>query len=174
VIMARRPTTPTPLAPQGSTPRYRDRIYDDPRHDPYQAKGKYTDGTICRDCHAVFRRGRWMLGSAPETERLALCPACGRIRDELPAGYVTLEGTLTEADRQLLVRIARNEEARVKAEHPLERIMRVEDDGERVLVTTTDTHLPRRIGEAVKRSLKGKLNVKFGEDEYSVRVHWQR
>jgi hypothetical protein len=172
--MARRGTTPTPLTPPGSTPRYLDRIYDDPRHDPYQAKGKYPDGTFCRDCHAVFRRGRWTTGPAPEAAHPALCPACGRIRDELPAGYVTLDGARTVAERDAMVRIARNEEARMKAEHPLERIMRVEEDGLRVNVTTTDTHLPCRIGETVKRAYKGKLDVKFGEDEYSVRVHWQR
>jgi hypothetical protein len=172
--MTRRATTPTPLTPPGSTPRYRDRIYDDPRHDPYQVKGKYPEPTVCRDCRAVFRRGHWMWGDAPEKAHPALCPACGRIRDELPAGYVTLEGARTETDRDTLVRIARNEEARVKSEHPLERIMRVEQDGTRVLVTTTDTHLPRRIGEAVLRSHKGKLDVKFGQDEYSVRVHWHQ
>ena len=174
--MGRRTTTPAPLTPPGSTPRYRDRIYDDPqRHDPYQAKGKYPESTVCRDCHAVFRRGRWTWGAAPETgAHPALCPACGRIRDELPAGYVTLEGARNEADRDALIHIARNEEARMKSEHPLERIMRVEQDGMRVLVTTTDTHLPRRIGEAVHRSHKGRLDIKFGEDEYSVRVHWRQ
>jgi len=170
--MARRATTPSPLAPSGSTPRYRDRIYDDPRHDPYQAKGKYPDSTVCRDCHAVFRRGRWTWGTAPETAHPALCPACGRIRDELPAGYVALEGARTEGDRDVLIRIAHNEEARMKAEHPLERIMRVEQDGTRVLITTTDIHLPRRIGEAVQHSHKGKLEIKYGEDEYTVRVNW--
>jgi hypothetical protein len=90
----------------------------------------------------------------------------------LPAGYVTLEGARTEGDRDVLVRIARNEEARMKAEHALERIMRVEQDGTRVLITTTDIHLPRRIGEAVQRSHKGKLEIRFGEAEYSVRVNW--
>jgi len=170
--MTRRATTPTPLTPPGSTPRYRDRIYDDPRHDPYQARGKYPDSTVCRDCHAVFRRGRWTWGTAPETAHPALCPACGRIRDELPAGYVALEGARTEGDREVLIRIAHNEEARMKAEHPLERIMRVEQDGTRVLITTTDIHLPRRIGEAVQHSHKGKLEIKYGEDEYTVRVNW--
>jgi hypothetical protein len=173
--MARRAGTPSPLAPPGSTPRYRDRILDDLRHDPYQARGKYPDATVCRDCHAVFRRGRWTWGPVPESApQQALCPACGRIRDELPAGYVTLEGPFAAAERDAFVRIARNEEARMKDEHPLERIMRVEDAGTRVLITTTDTHLPRRIGDAIKRAHKGKLEVRFGDDEYSVRVHWKR
>jgi NMD protein affecting ribosome stability and mRNA decay len=172
--MARRATTPSPLAPPGSTPRYRDRIYDDPRHDPYQARGKYPEGTVCRDCGVVFRRGRWAWSEAPQAPHPALCPACGRIRDELPAGYVTLEGVRSDEDRDLLIRIARHEEARVKDEHPLERIMRVEHDGTRVVVTTTDTHLPRRIGEAVRRSHQGTLETRYGEDEYSVRVRWHQ
>ena len=40
-------------------------------------------------------------------------------------------------------------------------------------VTTTDTHLPQRIGEAVKHARKGKLEIVYGHDEYVVRVRWQ-
>jgi hypothetical protein len=108
--MTRRMTTPSPVAPHGSVQRYGDRIYDDPRHDPYQPKGKYAEPAVCSDCHAVYQHGRWARGPAPEGAHGVLCPACHRIRDKQPAGYLTLSGILVEGDREELVRIARNVE----------------------------------------------------------------
>jgi hypothetical protein len=35
-------------------------------------------------------------------------------------------------------------------------------------------HSARRIGEALASAYKGDLDVRFGEDEYSVRVSWTR
>jgi hypothetical protein len=37
---------------------------------------------------------------------------------------------------------------------------------------TTDIHLPRRIGEAVKRAFHGTLDEHFDEGGYFVRVNW--
>lgn len=172
--MTRRTTTPSPLAPHGSTERYRDRIYDDPRHDPYQAKGKYPEPTVCTGCRAVFQHGHWTRGEAPAGAHAAECPACHRIRDQQPAGYLTLTGALTEGDRDELVRIARNVEKRENAEHPLHRIIGVAKDADRVLITTTDVHLPQRIGEALRHAHKGKLEIDYGHDEYVVRASWRK
>ncbi len=172
--MMRHTTTPSPLAPHGGTPRYRDRIYDDPRHDPYQAKGKYPEPTVCTGCGAIFQHGHWARGTAPEGAHPAECPACHRIRDKQPAGYLTLTGALVEGDRDELVRIARNVEKRETAEHPLHRIMAIEKDADRVLVTTTDVHLPQRIGEAVRHAHKGTLEITYGHDDYAVRVNWRK
>ena len=44
----------------------------------------------------------------------------------------------------------------------------------RIVITTTDVHLPRRIGEALKDAHQGELDVRFGDNEYSVRVVWHR
>lgn len=41
------------------------------------------------------------------------------------------------------------------------------------MITTTDIHLPRRIGEAVKRAYHGNLKEHFEEDGYFVRVDWE-
>jgi hypothetical protein len=172
--MTRRMTTPSPLAPQGGTPRYRDRIYDDPRHDPYQDKGKYTEPTVCTGCHAIYHQGRWAWGSAPEGAHKAECPACHRVREKQPAGYVTLAGAVVEGEREELVRIARNVEKQENARHPLHRIMGIEQGAGDVVVTTTDVHLPQRIGEAIRNAHKGHLDVAYAHDEYSVRVHWRK
>ena len=154
--------------------RYRDRILDAKRHDPYQAAEKYAEPTRCGGCEAVFERGRWRWGSTPQGGHVALCPACQRIRDRLPAGELILEGTFLSAHRAELVRLLLNEAKHEGEEHPLHRIMQLDEGTDRVRVSTTDIHLPQRLGEALKRAYDGKLELHFGHDEYTVRVSWRR
>jgi hypothetical protein len=172
--MTRRTALPTPDTPPGGVARYRDRIWDDKRVDPYQARGKYPEPTVCQDCEAVFRRGRWAHGDAPHDAPRDLCPACRRIRDKLPAGSVTLAGDFYAAHRQDLLALVRNEADNERAEHPINRIMDIEEHPDRAVVTTTDIHTPHRIGTALERAYQGKLEMQYGDDEYSVRVIWRR
>jgi len=143
-------------------------------HDAYKQQKKLPEPTRCPDCGAVFREGRWQWEVAPADANEALCPACHRIRDRYPAGYVTLKGEFFAAHREEILRIARNCETREKAEHPLERIMEVEDVEGGVQITTTDAHLARAIGEAVHDAYKGELEVKYSKEENLVRVYWSR
>jgi len=172
--MARRQTVRTPETPPGGIPRYRDRIFDDPRHDPYQAKGKYREPTACGTCGAVFEHGRWRWGDKPAGAVRSTCPACARTRDELPAGYVNLSGKFFNAHRAELLQLARNAAEQERAEHPVHRIMHVVETPTEAVITTCDIHSPRRIGESLERAYRGELDVRYGEDEYSVRVKWSR
>jgi len=172
--MTRRATVRTPDTPPGGVTRYRDRIFDDQRVDPYQARGKYQVPTVCSDCGAVFRRGRWGHGAEADGARRDRCPACRRIRDKLPAGSVTLEGEFYAAHRDEILRLVRNEADSERSEHPINRIMDIAEDGGRTVVTTTDIHTPRRIGTALERAYQGQLATEYGDAEYSVRVSWHR
>jgi hypothetical protein len=172
--MIRRTPTTAPRNAAGQAGRYRDRIFDDQRHDPYQTKAKFAGPVRCSDCGVVYQDGRWQRVSAPEGSDAGLCPACRRIRDKLPAGQVLLDGPFVPAHREELLRIARNEASHEESEHPLHRIMQVDERDDAIAIATTDIHLPQRIGEAVKRACRGELEVRYGSDEYSVRVHWRR
>ena len=169
-----RMTVRTPDTPPGSVPRYRDRIFDDKREDPYQARGKYHEPTVCTDCGAVFQRGRWAWGDAPEGAPRDRCPACRRIRDKLPAGSVTLEGDFYAEHREELLRLVRNEAEHERGEHPMNRIMDIDERPDGAVVTTTDIHTPHRIGAALSRAYRGQIDMRYGEHEYSVRVSWRR
>ena len=171
--MTRSTTTPPSLAPRGSDRRYRDRSYDDPRHDPYQAKGKVGEPAVCTGCGTVFHHGRWTWTKAPEGAATAECSACHRIRDRQPAGFVTLAGIRTANEREALAHLVANVEKHEKAEHPLHRIIAIEQDADEMRVTTTDTHLPHRIGASVRHARQGTLSIDYGHDEYAVRVRWQ-
>jgi NMD protein affecting ribosome stability and mRNA decay len=140
--------------------------------DPYQRQQKLDDNTSCPQCGAVYRKGRWQWGARSENGHEGLCPACRRINDKYPAGVVELRGGLERQQKEEIVRLARHQEAAEKSEHPLNRIINIEEDAERIVITTTDIHLPRRIGEAVKRAFHGSLNEDFDEGGYFVRVNW--
>ena len=172
--MARRTRPQTTRTPPGSVDRFGRRVLDDRRHDPYQAHGKYSEPTHCAACGAVFHEGRWQWSAAAPHSHAATCPACRRIQDRLPAGTLTLEGEYVRAHGSELLNVARHQGELERKEHPLHRIIAVDDAEGRIVITTTDVHLPRRIGEALKRAHDGTLDIAFGNDEYGVRVHWLR
>jgi hypothetical protein len=122
-------------------------------------------------CGAVYRKGRWQWGTRPENGHGALCPACRRINDKLPAGVVELRGALGRQQKEEIVRLARHQEEAETSEHSLNRIINIDENVDRIVINTTDIHLMRRIGEAVERAFHGS-NEDFDEGGYFVRVNW--
>jgi len=64
------------------------------------------------DCGAVYQGGRWQWSVAPAGARQELWPACHRVRDHFPAGYVKLSGDFLAANCDELLQLARHREAR--------------------------------------------------------------
>lgn len=156
-------------------PPRREQLIDDPRHDSYKAKGKLRDPTRCPECGAVFLKGRWTWNGAPRGIVHELrCPACQRIQDGFPAGYLSLGGEYLAGHREEILNLARNCEAREKAAHPLQRIIAIEDVEGGILVTTTDAHLARRIAESVHDACKGSLALHYSKEENLLRATWKR
>jgi hypothetical protein len=167
-------TKKAPTPAPGGVHRYRDRILDSKRHDPYQATGKYVEPMRCGTCGAVYHRGRWQWAEAPPGCQSGVCPACQRVRDKLPAGEIIVEGRFVKAHGSELVSTIRNVAEHEGREHPLHRIMQLDEGDDRIVASTTDIHLPQRIGEALKHAYDGELEIRYGHDSYSVRVHWRR
>ncbi|HUJ98057.1 MAG TPA: BCAM0308 family protein [Stellaceae bacterium] len=143
--------------------------------DPYKATAKLHEPTLCSQCGAVFQHGRWHWAAAPADAHAAVCPACHRINDNYPAGILTLSGPFVASRKDEIVHLARNQEKAERPEHPLNRIMSVDDQAaDRLVISTTDIHLPRRIGEAMTRAYKGDLSEHFDQDGYFVRINWHR
>jgi len=162
----------TPVPKAGQFGRHGARILDELRHDPYEPRGKQPP-TRCTTCGAVFRAGRWRWNDA-EAAAPGTCPACRRIADRLPAGHLTLHGPYVAAHRDELCNIVRREGELERAEHPMHRLVDVRAHDDVIEVTTTDIHLPRRIGTAIDRAHDGDLAIAFSEDAYEIRVAWRR
>lgn len=158
----------------GWRPLRRDELRDELVHDAYKTKKKLPEPTRCSECGALYHDGRWTWGPAPAGAHAALCPACQRIRDKFPAGYVHLKGDFAGALRDEIMHLARHREEREKADHALERIMAIQDVPDGILITTTDTHLARDIGEALEGAYKGELSYHYNKAENLLRVEWRR
>lgn len=158
----------------GFQPVRRDRLLQEDRHDPYQAKHKLPEPTVCPECSAVFHNGRWQWLARPAQAHESTCPACQRSREKMPAGYVSVSGDFFNNHRDELLHLIRNEEARAKAEHPLKRILDIADENGGALITTTDIHLARGIGDALHHAYQGELEYHYNEQEHLLRVAWQR
>jgi hypothetical protein len=147
----------------------------DKDHDAYRLRAKPPEPTWCPDCGAVYEKGRWQWKERVASKAPGLvCSACQRIRDDFPAGYLQIDGDFARENREDLMRLVRHRAEHAKAEHPMQRIMAIKDEGAGVLVTTTDLHLARDIGEALHRAYHGELDLRYSDDENLVRVHWQR
>jgi hypothetical protein len=142
--------------------------------DSYKSRGKLPEPTLCPQCGAVFHKGKWQWLPKPESAHSETCPACHRIHDDFPAGYVRLEGDFLAQHRAEILGLVRHIEQREKAEHPLQRIMGIAEEAGAVLITTTDSHLARGIGEAVGHAYQGELDFQYNTEENLLRVHWKR
>ncbi len=165
------------MGTQGIPPSFRqiprhDGIFQERVHDAYKAKGKLPEPTVCPQCGAVFHEGRWQWRQAPADAHQQTCPACHRLHDHYPAGFVTLQGEFFHAHRDEIMHLVHNEEKRARAEHPLKRIMAVEEKDAATLVTTTDIHLARGIGEALHHAYQGELQYHYNPEENLLRVSW--
>ena len=158
----------------GGTGARRDRLIREHEHDPYKLRGKLPDPTACPDCGAMYRDGRWTRGAPPVGAHEALCPACHRIRDDYPAGIVTLSGTFPREHREEILGLARNVEERESGEHCLKRIMAIRDEADEIVITTTDPGLARSIGDAIERAYEGELDYRYTDGEDLMRVSWKR
>lgn len=155
-------------------PTRRDRLIKEHDHDTYKSRTKPSEPTVCPDCRAIFHRGRWQWGESPEGAHLARCPACHRIHDRYPGGYLTLGGPFLKEHREEILHLARNTEEREKSQHPLRRIMAIEEQDGEVLVTTTNMEMARTIGDAVHSAYKGDLDYRYTDESNILRVNWRR
>ena len=158
--------------PRAHDKSHRDRQIDEVLHDPYHARSKPAEPAVCPQCGLVYHKGRWQRATRPAQANEHVCPACHRINDRAPAGYVTLSGPYVTAHEDELLRLVRNEAGRQGQDHPLARVMDIERREGTVTVTTTDVHLARRIGDALHAAFHGDLTTKYSADEYRVRVNW--
>jgi hypothetical protein len=85
-----------------------------------------------------------------------------------------LAGGFATRHRDEIFHLIQHQEALERHQYPLHRIMGIAEKSEQIAISTTDIHLPRRLGKALKRAYGGDLAVQHGEGGSFVRVHWRR
>ena len=155
--------------------RRRDRLIHEQIHDSYKTPCKLPEPTVCPECKAVFHDGRWQWITPPPKEaRQTVCQACHRIADRYPAGIITLRGSFVRKHKEELVHLARNREKEERQEHPLHRIMFIEELPDSLVIKTTDVHLPHNIAESLRNAYQGELEIQYPTEEYFLRAEWRR
>jgi NMD protein affecting ribosome stability and mRNA decay len=152
----------------------KDKLIKEKRHDAYPAREKWPEPTVCTVCGSRFVGGRWTWEAGPDAVHETVCPACRRIRDDFPAGYVQIRGLFLTGHQEEIHNLIRNIEAAEKEDHPLERLIAVKNEDGGLLVTTTGIHVARRIGEALERAYQGELTIQYAEGTKRIRIDWER
>ena len=142
-------------------------------HDPYRSDVKQRTPARCAACGATYRNGRWTWDRLPNATPV-YCPACRRSAHGYPAGELTLSGPFLTEHTDEALRLIDNVARAETREHPLHRVMHVDRAPERIVVTTTDIHLPRRLGHAFENAWGGKLATHYDEEGHFARVTWTR
>jgi hypothetical protein len=143
---------------------------------PFRHSDKHPSATRCPDCGLLFAGGAWK--NPPARLRGAFhpqrCPACLQIRDGQSGGLVYLSGSFASLHRQDLLNRIRNVEKLGLPERPLERIIRIDEEGEGIKITVTTEHLAARIGKAIQRDCGGSLQLKYAPEEKYAVARWRR
>ena len=151
-----------------------DKFIKERRHDVYQIEEKLPESTRCPECGVEIKNGHWSWPKPPEKVQEVRCPACKRVADNAPAGFIEIRGSFFKENRDEILHMIMNIEKAEKADRPLERVIEITDEHDHVRVTTTGVHIARRIGEALSRSYKGEYSFQYGEGEQIIRVYWTR
>lgn len=149
------------------------RILNESQPDTHQNVVTFADPTICRNCGVLFNNGRWSWDDLPDEAHEALCPACQRIADNHPAGYIELKGSFFEQHEEEILKLIRNIALVEQLQYPLERIIKIDPVEDHTVVTTTGMHLAQRIGDALERSYWGELEYNYDTLNY-IHVRWYR
>lgn len=164
--MNRRSSKPVQSRTREQQPRRVQPRTQDPTHE------KRAGSVLCSGCGVVYRSGRWSWASPSGDETTGLCVACQRLKDEEPAGIVRLSAGFG-VGRQEVMGLVRNIEARESAEHPIERLMGVEEvDGE-LEIATTGLHLARCIASALKRRFHDHARIEYADERGLIRMDWR-
>ena len=163
-----------------SAVRPRDEIDD--WDDPNIPDASYPAGTVCTGCGAVYENQRWtwndrqreLLVAAGAANEVC-CPGCRIARTRDPQGIVTLKGDYWPAHREDLMNLIHNEEHRGAQVNPIERIIRIREEDDALIIETTTEKLGQRIGRAIHKAHKGEVHYDWGgKDNQLVRVSWER
>jgi hypothetical protein len=148
--------------------------------DPYTADEALPGIQVCRTCHAVYQNRSWTLdelvyGQALQQEHhLTFCPACRKIDQHYAEGEVTMSGDYLWEHEEQIRNLIRNEEQRALQKNPLERILRLEREGDRLILETTEIKLAEHLGRAIHKAHQGELHFSWEGNPVTCRVAWQR
>ena len=149
--------------------------------DVYLSKEGMKEVGVCTGCRAIYRNKRWYFDEdewlrleSGSVKSSVVCPACRRMQDDNPAGIVTFTGEYLVANEEEILNTIKNTEQKARAKNPLSRVMEIKQEGNVLIVTTTEDKLAQKLGRDIYKAHSGKLEYQWSADNSSVRVNWTR
>ncbi len=145
--------------------------------DPYLVRKGYKEPTLCPRCGLVYKNRRWQRIAKFVREDAAevhKCPACRKIEDHYAMGVVHITGDFYKEHREEILNMIKNEEKKEVVHNPLDRIMAIKQDGDRVEIETTSENLAIHLGRMLYHSYGGSVEYKFSDEQKLARVFWHR
>jgi len=148
--------------------------------DPFTPDAALPGIQTCRRCHAVYRNRSWTLDeqeyeqAVQQEHHPTTCPACLKTDQHYAEGVVTLTGAYLWEHEEQILNLIRNEEHRALEKNPLERILRLQREGESLIIETTDIKLAEHLGRAIHKAHRGELHFSWAGSPAVGRIQWQR
>lgn len=141
-------------------------------------KGKI-DIVMCLECDSVYYEKSWHHRledykqlSQDKRIKFLICPACRMIKDKTYEGKVSIARPAQKNVEQDLLNLIENVGQRAFKRDPLDRIIEIKKTKDKIEVLTTENQLALSIAKQIKRAFKGKLNIKWSDQEDVVRIDW--
>lgn len=141
---------------------------------------------VCSECQAVYFKKHWwnipgFLKQVKKEQIISdICPECQWIKSgkhDLKTGYegeVIITHNLEEKRKEELLNLIRNIGNRANARDPEDKIIKIEDLKNKILVKTTENQLAISIGKQVAQAFKkSQLEIKFSHQDALARVYLQ-
>jgi hypothetical protein len=90
----------------------------------------------------------------------------------IPAGTLVLPADLL-AERDEILHLIRHVAASEQVEHPLERLMGVEQGADRLVITTTGVHLARKLAHKLAKRFHRKPRFHYADSAGLLDVTWE-
>ena len=149
--------------------------------DPFSFEKSPKDRSLCKKCHNFFLNNRWdndreihrQLSDEGNVHWI-LCPSCRKATEGYAEGVLTLSGDYLWKHEDEIRRLLKNEEEKCCARNPLERVVSVMRDKQRLVMETTGQKLAEHLGKAVQRAHQGEFEIQWGGCPEVCRVSWER
>lgn len=137
--------------------------------------------SYCTKCGVINRQKRWimdplelaLLKEDPSVGKI-VCPACLKMQDKVPGGFLTLSGSYLSKHETEILELIKNTEEKSRNKNPLGRIMEIKQEGDVLTLLTTLDKLAEKLGKEVYKAHSGELNHQWSHGENYVRVNWKR
>lgn len=133
---------------------------------------------MCHECRAIYDGKYWRPFEKLDPKlvdelKISICPACHEQFDHISDGVLHLNGTGFEAHRAEIKNLIHNTAEREEERDILNRVERIEEEGDQMTVYTTKNQLAVELGKKINNAYKGgKLEIKWSKDDKPVEVHW--